>query len=295
MADKPVVADSRWATDETNNTAPSSGQRDTGWTAGQIAVSDYFNVLALEAYKWFLYLSDGALTGNHTIDGTFGVTGNVDFDADLNVDGSVVIDGNVTLGGQFVGTLESDDLLINDDAVITDDASVGGDLTVTGNIYHGEITRLVTIPFLEPGLGYTGSINKMVGTVGNVGTGDRYYAFNHDSPLAIDLPVEIGERIKSVKAKVRCNDSGGTQQIHLAVHSQLMTDAVAPPGTVAQLGSTQTITDGTGNFQSLTVSSLTTVVAADTAYSAFFQINDTGSPPGDVRLYALWVTVDRVP
>lgn len=63
MSTKPTLDDSRWATDETNNTAPSSGQKDTGWTPGQVAVSDYFNVLALEAYKWHQYLSDGYLTG----------------------------------------------------------------------------------------------------------------------------------------------------------------------------------------------------------------------------------------
>ena len=63
MATKPTLDDSRWATDETNNTAPSSGQKDTGWTPGQVAISDYFNVLGNEAYKWFSYLNDGYLTG----------------------------------------------------------------------------------------------------------------------------------------------------------------------------------------------------------------------------------------
>jgi len=63
MATKPTLADARWATDESNNTAPSGGQRDTGWTANQVAVSDYFNVLGLEAYRWFTYLDDGYLTG----------------------------------------------------------------------------------------------------------------------------------------------------------------------------------------------------------------------------------------
>lgn len=63
MATKPTLANSRWATDESNNTAPSSGQRDTGWTPGQVAVSDYFNVLGLEAYRWHQYLDDGAFSG----------------------------------------------------------------------------------------------------------------------------------------------------------------------------------------------------------------------------------------
>jgi hypothetical protein len=61
MSVKPTLANARWATDLSNNTAPSSGQRDTGWTANQAAVSSYFNALGYEAYKWFEYLDDGDL------------------------------------------------------------------------------------------------------------------------------------------------------------------------------------------------------------------------------------------
>jgi hypothetical protein len=78
MATKPTVDDARWATDETNNTAPSSGQKDTGWTDGQVAVSDYFNVLGFEAYKWFQYLSDGNFTGATDFSsGTFALSADI--------------------------------------------------------------------------------------------------------------------------------------------------------------------------------------------------------------------------
>lgn len=82
MSTKPTSADaSRWATDGTNNTAPSSGQKNTGWTPNQIAVSDYMNVLSNEAYKWHLYLEDGDFQGafswaSWNVDGTS--TGSVD-------------------------------------------------------------------------------------------------------------------------------------------------------------------------------------------------------------------------
>ena len=64
---KPTLENARWATDESNNTAPSSGQRDTGWTPGQLAVSDYFNVLSFEAFQWFAFFdaifgTDGSIT-----------------------------------------------------------------------------------------------------------------------------------------------------------------------------------------------------------------------------------------
>lgn len=58
---KPSLEATRWATDETNNTAPSSGQRDTGWTPGQDGVSDYDNVVKKAAYDWFEWLNQSQL------------------------------------------------------------------------------------------------------------------------------------------------------------------------------------------------------------------------------------------
>jgi hypothetical protein len=58
MSTKPATLP-RWATDLTNNTAPSSGQQDTGWTPGQDGVSDYDNWAKYWSYKWFEWLNDG--------------------------------------------------------------------------------------------------------------------------------------------------------------------------------------------------------------------------------------------
>lgn len=63
MVAKPVLEDIRWATDGTNNSAPSASQRNTGWTPGQDGVSDYDNVCKHEAYKWAAYLDAGILEG----------------------------------------------------------------------------------------------------------------------------------------------------------------------------------------------------------------------------------------
>lgn len=73
---KPSLEATRWATDETNNDPPSTGQRDTGWTPGQDGVSDYMNALAKAYYDWFAYLNAGLweddlhVTGNLVVDGT---------------------------------------------------------------------------------------------------------------------------------------------------------------------------------------------------------------------------------
>lgn len=75
MATKPSVADSRWAVDgsdvdATNIATPSGSQRDTGWVLNQVPPSSVENYLNNRAYRWFKYLSDGALSGNHTVDGS---------------------------------------------------------------------------------------------------------------------------------------------------------------------------------------------------------------------------------
>lgn len=65
---KPTVANSRWDTNGTNMTAPSSGQRDTGIVASAAAVSSYINYLLNQVYLWFSFLdplfgSDGGYLG----------------------------------------------------------------------------------------------------------------------------------------------------------------------------------------------------------------------------------------
>ena len=61
MSTKPTIVP-RWATDLTNNTAPSSGQQDTGWTLSQVDVSSYDNWFKYYVYLWCLYLDDGEVT-----------------------------------------------------------------------------------------------------------------------------------------------------------------------------------------------------------------------------------------
>lgn len=114
---KPSLEATRFATDETNNTAPSSGARDTGWEPSQLAISSYFNALQKANYDWFAYIDAGewdddlhvtgdvevdgdtTLDGNATVGGTLDVTGDSTFDADVDVAGDVTLaaDKNVVL------------------------------------------------------------------------------------------------------------------------------------------------------------------------------------------------------
>jgi len=85
MATKPSDLP-RWATDLTNNTAPTSGQQDTGWTPNQVAVSSYFNWLAELVYRWTSYLDDGAFTGLYTFNDGLRVPAGQTLDAEGIVD-----------------------------------------------------------------------------------------------------------------------------------------------------------------------------------------------------------------
>lgn len=78
MSIKPATLP-RWATDLTNNTAPSSGQQDTGWTPSQDGVSDYDNWAKYWTYKWIEWLDDGDVSFR-----------------DLSVSGSTVYTGSVS-------------------------------------------------------------------------------------------------------------------------------------------------------------------------------------------------------
>lgn len=74
MAAKPTLDRVRWAetaggTPAAGMTEPTSGKKDTGWAVGELPPRETFNWWEHEAYLWFKYLSDGALTGDHSITG----------------------------------------------------------------------------------------------------------------------------------------------------------------------------------------------------------------------------------
>jgi hypothetical protein len=68
MSTKPTIAEARFAdTGGADVLSPPSGLRDSGFVAGTPIVQSYVNELYHQLYLWALYLSDGALAGNHSI------------------------------------------------------------------------------------------------------------------------------------------------------------------------------------------------------------------------------------
>lgn len=87
MAVKPNIALARWGSDQTNDVAPSSGQRDSGWVSHQVAVSSYMNHITYQLYLWAKYVDEGVFDGDVTIDGNLHVTGDTTVDGDLILSG----------------------------------------------------------------------------------------------------------------------------------------------------------------------------------------------------------------
>lgn len=60
MATKPTDLP-EWATDETNNTEPSAGQKASGWTNGQVPPSSYFNWYMFSVWLWIEWLNSAVV------------------------------------------------------------------------------------------------------------------------------------------------------------------------------------------------------------------------------------------
>lgn len=104
--------------------APTGTRRIRGWEPKKKPPAQVENYERNLIGQWCQYLSDGALTGNHSIAGDLSVTGSVDIDTDLNVDGDLDVGG---------------DLLVT------------GDITVTGDINHGDrYLTFLPVPYAIP-------------------------------------------------------------------------------------------------------------------------------------------------
>jgi hypothetical protein len=102
------------------------------------------------------------------------------------------------------------------------------------------------------------------------------------SPAFFALPLAVGDRIKSVSARVRGVASGSiTFKLYSADNG----------GTESQIGSTQT--SGTaGSDETLSVTGLTTTCAANTSY--YLELSKVGATGVTPRIYYVTVTFDRV-
>jgi hypothetical protein len=166
----------RWATDLTNNDAPSAGQANTGWTPGQTGVSDYDNYIKYWTYKWCEWLNGIVAGGSDQLIQmtTAGeVTASNTLAADLTVNGAtgITVANNVNIGGKFTFTTD----------------------------------RTITIPL-------TAAMNYGGGGVGNWGfqVNQGTWDVNTSGSLYVPVVVEDGYRITNFRVYVRKNSTSGT-------------------------------------------------------------------------------------
>lgn len=189
MATKPTDLP-RWGTDATNESNPASGQKDTGWTTGQVAVSSYENWLKRVTYEWISYLNDGVLTGNHSIAGDVTITagaasGNLTMD-----DGALVVTtGNIT-------------------------ATAGNISSVAGDVYHGLVRTLCLSPCMGQWVD-TGSNDGGYSITGN-GEIQRSSAATAARDFIAPIPLFSNAVIVAIRARV---DDGTTDTWNMSFYA----------------------------------------------------------------------------
>lgn len=110
-----------WGSAQTNNVDPSGGQKASGWTPTQLAVSSYFNWVLYTIYLWIVYLDSGNWVGPITITG------------DLTATGNLSIQGNTALGNAIGDTL-----------AVSGPAAVAGN--TTGPDFRYTTLQTLTVP-----------------------------------------------------------------------------------------------------------------------------------------------------
>lgn len=275
MATKPTIALARFADGVgADKTAPDSGLRDTGFVGGSIIAEDFVNELFFQNYSWALYLNDGALTGNHTITGTLGVSSALTVTSGGLVvsAGGAAITGNSTVTGTLAVSAGVSATTVTASGVVTANAGVTAgtnqNVTVsgTGDFKHGD--RVLQLP----GCAATPSTNWTIasGKATSSGSGN----------IPVSLPLKQGDRLKSITFK---RSGNGTVDMQADILKQ--TSVV---GSDSSIGATTVNNVASGdNDTTVTVTSPAALASGECEYLNVFA-SEAGLSFGVVR-----ITYDR--
>ena len=224
MSSKPANVPT-WNTDGTNRIEPSSGLKASGHALNSMGVSSYENWWKNLTYLWALYLSDGELEGDHSIDGALTLERTVPgFAPILTAVGNVAIDGGVLVTGdvEVDGDVEAADYKHGDRTLTID---ILGGLQVAGTVTFGEASNAITTVL-------DGSLSS-----------------SYRIPLK---GLKKGDRLKSVKVR-------GASVTDGAVSLYEQTEAVAS----GPLSATTTLTFPTNGYKLITLDSGGYTLTAD--------------------------------
>jgi fibronectin-binding autotransporter adhesin len=261
MATKPNIADSRWAVngvdaDAANVTAPSSGQRDTGYALNQIPPSSVENYLRNRVYRWLQYLSDGQLSGNHSIAGALGVTG-------LATLASAAVTGAATVGGTLGVTGA-----MNVGGGVTVGSNQNITLTGTGDLKHGD--RVLALSAMS---GQSTNNNTW-----SVPVASFSLTSTTNGTLFVPVPLHVGDRIKSVSYAVAGNNSADVDVAVYSVNASTVFTAIG----------TQTHTNPTAAITIFSLDVTDTTLSANSHLLLEFSASAAG-----IQVHGVFVTYDR--
>lgn len=198
----------RWDSTAVNLVVPPSGQLDTGWTTGQVAVSSYDNWYKNLVWQWLNWLNGNVWDGNIEF------TGNVQVDGTFESIGRITAQEKIYAAGGLYGSAGGVALAPVGLTCATGNitASTG---TVTGTDLHFTSPHVLTIPASEATVSTSGGSPGAFGHFDATYKTLDYYTFHNSvNPVIFDVILPTGAVIVSWGCYIN-KTSNGTQTVHV--------------------------------------------------------------------------------
>lgn len=240
MATKPTELP-EWATDETNNTEPSAGQKATGWNQAQKPPSSYFNWWQFTVWLWIEWLN----------------AAEVDFGTATVRADDMIVDDDLTVTGQVLDDLELD---ANKHVIVSG----------TGRHKHGDMVLVIPA---GAGENDSASTQAFAGDPGGANA-VQWAQGNNGGAVNFAICLPAGKRIKEVRAMIRDTAGGNTMEMRLWESTNAngntqrgATQTSAGGGTNQTLALTGlTLTIATGLYFSVVVKNLSATTTTNAIY-----------------------------
>lgn len=189
-----------WATVGADVAEPTTGRKQLGWVHGESPTAQEMNWLDNLVYQWLLYLSDGALSGNHSVAGTLSTTGAVTTGGALTTNGGVVVPSGQTLDVNGVADLAGATSLRLPARTMLLDVSAGMAIIGGGSVVAGFTASTTPTALVIPVPLHAG--DRITGI-------KVYYERNSGSTIGFSL-VQVASATDAASNLVSKNVSSGT-------------------------------------------------------------------------------------
>jgi len=260
MATKPSDT-YQWGTDGTNDAAPSSGQKLSGWTVGQQPPSSFFNWWQKGIGKWTQYLSDGVLTGAHSVSGALSALSTLSSGA-LATLHSLAVTNATTLTGALAAAAATFSGLVTANAGVTAGANQHVTVSGTGEFKHGDRVKTMSGIALKGGASWS--------TPGGILGAES----SSNAPGYFAPEFNTGDRLSSITVAFLGN---GVADVTLGVQ-------VVTAGNVATTIGSVVVTNPAASVADTTLALTPTTLAAGAVVEVVVSPNASGIQVGNVRI-----------